>query len=93
MSGQQAVGRVRRRLARILDPDPPAAAEAAPPQTDAIRSLQRRMDRLETELEGLQDSVHREAQRRDAEIADLRRQGSPGAMARSLSADARRRGL
>jgi hypothetical protein len=100
MSGHQAVGRARRRLARMLDPGPPpAAAEDAPsgepawPQTDALRTLARRIERLEAALEGLQDSIHREAQRRDGEIADLRRQGSPDAIARALSDDARRRGL
>jgi hypothetical protein len=77
MAGHQTPGRMRRALARVLDGG----------------KLRQRLERLESELEGLQDSVHRESQRRDAEIAELRRQAAPHAMARSLSDDARRRGL
>ena len=64
------------------------------PQTDPrVEQLERRVDRLETQLEGLQDAVHRDAVRRDEEHALLERKTEPDEMARSLTRDARRRGL
>jgi hypothetical protein len=44
-------------------------------------------------VEGLQDSVHRESQRYDKQIADLQAQTQPGAMGAALADDARHRGL
>jgi hypothetical protein len=44
-------------------------------------------------LEALQDAVHRDAVRRDEEQARLERKTEPDEIARSLSNDARRRGL
>jgi hypothetical protein len=58
-----------------------------------IEELERRVSQLEAQLEGLQDSVHREAIRRDEQLARLERKTAPAEMARSLSRDARRRGL
>jgi cell division protein FtsB len=60
------------------------------PRTDA---LERRVDQLEAQLEGFQDAVHRDAVRRDEEQARLERKTEPGELARSLSRDARSRGL
>lgn len=70
-----------RRLRRSRDYDAPVAA------------LSRRMDRLEAQLEALQDAVHRDAMRRDDEQARLERKTEPAEIARALSTDARRRGL
>jgi cell division protein FtsB len=65
-----------------------------PPDQDArIDELRRRVDQLEAQLEGLQDAVHREAVRRDDEQARLERKTQPDELARSLSRDARSRGL
>jgi uncharacterized coiled-coil protein SlyX len=58
-----------------------------------IDHLERRLANLESVIEGLQDSMHREARRRDEETAELRHRTEPGEMARALSDDARRRGL
>jgi hypothetical protein len=55
--------------------------------------LARRVDRLEAQLEGLQDAVHRDSRRRDEQQARLERKTDPDEIARSLSDDARRRGL
>jgi len=55
--------------------------------------LARRVDRLEAQLEGLQDAVHRDAKRRDEQQTRLERKTDPDEIARSLSDDARRRGL
>ena len=64
------------------------------PQSDPrVEQLERRVDRLEAQLEGLQDAVHRDAVRRDEEHAVLERKTEPDEMARSLTRDARRRGL
>jgi hypothetical protein len=56
-------------------------------------ALERRIEHLEAALEGLQDAVHRESTRQCEEIEKLRRRIEPGEMARSLSDDARRRGI
>ena len=58
-----------------------------------VDQLEQRVDRLEAQLEGLQDAVHRDAVRRDEEHALLERKTEPDEMARSLTRDARRRGL
>ena len=84
------------RRATGSDDRPPAPADdarEADDQRQVIERLQQRVAHLEQEVEGLQDSVHRDSRRRDAEIAELRRQVQPGEMARSLSDDARSRGV
>jgi hypothetical protein len=58
-----------------------------------IEELERRVDQLEAQLEGLQDAVHRDAVRRDEREARLERRTDPQQIARSLSRDARSRGL
>jgi ABC-type phosphate transport system auxiliary subunit len=58
-----------------------------------IGELERRVDQLESQLEGLQDAVHRDAVRRDEQQARLERKTEPAEIARSLSRDARSRGL
>ncbi len=55
--------------------------------------LEARIDHLEAALEGLQNSVHRQAVRQDESIDDLRRRTAPDQLARDLSQDARERGL
>jgi hypothetical protein len=69
------------------------AAPASEAQTDVVQRLQQRIEHLEHQLQGLQDSIHRESRRRDEEMKALQRRLQPGEMARSLSDDARRRGL
>jgi hypothetical protein len=44
-------------------------------------------------VQGLQDSVHREATRQGKRIADLEARVEPAALGRALSDDARERGL
>ena len=58
-----------------------------------VTELGRRVDRLEAQLEALQDAVHRDAVRRDEQQARLERRTEPDEIARALSSDARRRGL
>jgi uncharacterized protein YlxW (UPF0749 family) len=64
-----------------------------PAPTEIVQRLQQRVEHLEHQLQGLQDSIHRESRRRDEEMKALQRKLQPGEMARSLSDDARRRGL
>jgi hypothetical protein len=65
-------------------------AAAAPP-LDV--SLEERIVRLESVVEGLQDALYREALRHNEHIDELRARTEPGEIARALSEDARRRGL
>jgi hypothetical protein len=57
------------------------------------QDVARRLDRLEAMVEGLQDAVHRDAQRQDQRIEDLNQRMQPGQIAKALSDDARKRGL
>lgn len=77
----------RGRIDRVL------GRRARAPSTAHLRSIHDRLDSLEAMLEGLQDSVDRQARRQDERLAELARQMEPGELARVLSDDARRRGL
>jgi hypothetical protein len=58
-----------------------------------IAILEERINRLEANLEALQDALNRQSALQDERITDLRRRTAPDQMARSLSEDARRRGV
>ena len=51
------------------------------------------MDSLEALIEGLQDSVHREAVRRGRELEEINRRIQPAETARTLGKHAREHGL
>jgi ABC-type phosphate transport system auxiliary subunit len=78
----------RRRLAR--QPHASSGGDRVEPQ---LAELQQRLAHLETEFEGLQDAVHRESMRQHKQIDELIKSTQPGALARALSDDARRRGV
>lgn len=86
-------------IARIRQIRRPAAAPERPasgasgPQPDRLQVLEARVAHLEQQLEGLQDSVHRESRRHAALIAELQAQVQPGAIGAALANDARNRGL
>jgi hypothetical protein len=65
-------------------------AQRASRRTDA---LERRVVRLEGQVEALQDAVHREWVRHDDKTAALERKTQPAEIARALSKDAQRRGI
>jgi hypothetical protein len=65
----------------------------APSAYEPLGALEQRVAHLETMVEGLQDAVHREISRTNQEIEELRKRIEPGEMSRSLSEDARHRGL
>ena len=81
-------------LRRAREPVSPPIGGAPPPEdTGTLDELRARLERLESVVEGLQDAVHRESQRHDDEIAELRTRLQPSEIARALDDDARRRGL
>jgi hypothetical protein len=63
------------------------------PETPDLRSLIERLDALEAMVEGLQDSVDRQARRQDERVNVLARRLEPAQLARAISDDARERGL
>jgi hypothetical protein len=72
------------------------AADLAAPadaQERRIEALEERVDQLEALLEGLQDSVHREAVREGGRVGALEKRTDPAEISRALSRDARERGI
>jgi uncharacterized coiled-coil protein SlyX len=67
--------------------------ETDPVPDERLQALETRLAHLEAALEGLQDSVYRETQRLDQELAELRQKTEPETLSRALSDDARRRGI
>jgi hypothetical protein len=73
-----------------------AALESAAAEVDAdrrLKTVEARIEYLETALEGLQDALYRHEVLDKESIGELRRRTDPEQMARDLSDDARRRGL
>lgn len=89
---ERLIRRIRqiRRADAERDQSSGAAGEAQP---GGVESLEQRVTHLEELLEGLQDSVHREADRHARLIAELQAQVEPSAMSAALAEDARQRGL
>ncbi len=86
------VSRIRQ-IRRSAAAEKPPQSSTANPDGSAIRSLETRVTHLESLLEGLQDSVHRESERQGRQIAELQAQIQPSAMGAALTKDARDRGL
>jgi hypothetical protein len=63
------------------------------PWKQRVEGLEARLRHVESELEGLQDAVHRQAVREHENFEELRQRLAPDRIARELSDDARRRGL
>lgn len=70
-----------------------ARSTTTEPRRDELRELETRITHLEQLVQGLQDSVHRESTRLSQRIAELEARIEPTALARTLSEDARDRGL
>jgi len=60
---------------------------------DRIGRLEERLRHMETLIEGLQDSIHRESLRGRKEIRELQKKTEPGELSKALSRDARERGI
>jgi uncharacterized coiled-coil protein SlyX len=82
-----------RQIRHGTEAEQPGQTPSADPGQDRIRALESRVAHLEQLLEGLQDSVHREASRNAKRIAELETRTQPGALGKALSEDARARGL
>jgi hypothetical protein len=83
---------LRRHEAAEADAQADAQADE-PTDAERIRALEDRVRYLETLVEGLQDSVHRESVRREKQINALESKTDPGAITRALSREARERGI
>jgi hypothetical protein len=87
------IARIRhlRRVAAAASTGP--ASDVIDPDALYIHSLEARVADLESLVQGLQDSVHRESERQARRITDLEARTEPSALAVALSRDARERGL
>ena len=83
--------RQARRVIKTNDAQP--AAGAPGPDPTRVTALEERVAHLERLLEGLQDSVHREAERQGKRITELEVRTQPGPLGEALSKNARERGL
>ncbi len=94
MSTPERQGLITRiRQIRRVDAPSGTRSSATGPDDRALRALEARVADLEQLVQGLQDSVHREARRQGERIAELEAQIQPEAMGKALSEDARNRGL
>ena len=81
-------------IRRTLPSAATSRASAEPAQGPAlVEALQARVADLENLVQGLQDSVYRDARRYDKRLDDLEARTDPAALAVALSKDARDRGL
>ena len=87
------IARIRQHRLVAAATNAPAGHATVDSQDDRVRALEARVAHLERLLEGLQDSVHRESERRDKLTAELQAQIRPEAMGVALAEDARSRGL
>jgi hypothetical protein len=88
-----------RQTSRLAGP-PASAPEVVPvspsdadPDPARVSALEARIAHLESLLEGLQDSIHRESARQSKRITELEARTEPAALAVALSHNARNRGL
>lgn len=90
---ESLIARIRQlRRDRAAD-DQASSGAAEHAEAARIDAIETRISHLEQLVEGLQDSVHREAKRHGRLIAELQAQIEPEAMAAALNKDARDRGL
>jgi TolA-binding protein len=82
-----------RQIRHGTEAEQPGRSPSVDPEQDQVRALESRVAHLEQLVEGLQDSVHREAERQAKRIADLETRTQPAALGKALSDDARARGL
>lgn len=86
------IRQMRRASARAAEPRPSSPPARTSPDTQ-MEELTARVQELEHLVQGLQDSVYREATRQGKRIAQIEEQIQPAALGRALSDDARQRGL
>ncbi|MFZ0089621.1 MAG: hypothetical protein WAL63_08950 [Solirubrobacteraceae bacterium] len=91
--GRQALTARIRQIRAAMSPPSSAPTAGSVGPVDRIAALEERVAHLEKLVQGLQDSVYREAQRQDARLDDLEARMQPAALAVALSQNARDRGL
>jgi TolA-binding protein len=87
------IARVRQARGGANGPDQRDEAPSVDPGEDRLQAFESRVAHLEQLVQGLQDSVHREAERQAKRMAELEARTQPGALGKALSEDARARGL
>ncbi|MGH2896906.1 MAG: hypothetical protein ACRDPM_27055 [Solirubrobacteraceae bacterium] len=90
------IGRIRQLRGAAASQDAVALPEPASTGTPAAAETARweaRIAHLEQLVQGLQDSVYREAQRQEKRLAEIEKRLDPAALAAALSQNARERGL
>jgi BMFP domain-containing protein YqiC len=90
---ERLIARIRQLRRVVADADQRGRAATSGPGRDELRALEARVTHLEQLVEGLQDSVHREATRLGKRVGELEARIQPDALGRALSEDARERGL
>jgi predicted nucleic acid-binding Zn-ribbon protein len=94
VSAREREGLIARiRQARRLQRPTDQAAAPTSARDSELAALEQRLTHMESLLQGLQDSVHRESKRLSDRIAQLEAEIQPAAMGKALSDDARKRGL
>lgn len=90
---ESLIARIRQLRPGLRDADERGRAATSGPGQDELRALEARITHLEQLVEGLQDSVHREATRLGKRVGELEARIQPGALGKALSDDVRERGL
>jgi len=90
---ERLIGRFRQLRRDPAETDGPAAPSMSGSGQDELRALEARIADLEQLVQGLQDSVHRESTRLSKRIGEVEAQIQPAVLSRTLSDDARDRGL
>jgi hypothetical protein len=90
---ERLISRIRqiRRVSKTADEA--SKTRTFDPVGNQLHLLETRVAHLESLVQGLQDSVHRESSRQAKRIAELEARIQPGALGKALSDDARARGL
>lgn len=90
---ERLIARIRQLRHVFTDADEQGRSATSAPGRNELRALEARLTHLEQLVEGLQDSVHREATRLGKRVGELEARIQPDALGRALSEDARDRGL
>ena len=87
------IARIRHIRRASAEMDQQALLSTSGRGSDELQALEARIAHLEQLVQGLQDSVHRESTRLGKRVGELEVRIEPAALGRSLSDDARERGL
>jgi hypothetical protein len=94
---ERLIARIRqiRRVAKSAEPAERVTPTSDPPepQQQQLAALEARLTHLEALVQGLQDSVHREASRNAKRLTELEARVQPAALGKALEEDVRARGL